>query len=105
VGVRVVKNQCGPEQNVKTMLRFYNGEGYCRFSETLELAVGYEIIEKAGSWYKYKESNIAQGWKALREWAAKYETSFNEIREEVKSAQAGDLELSVAQEDDADFSF
>jgi recombination protein RecA len=105
VGVRIVKNQCGPEQNVKGFLRFYHGEGYCRFSETLEFAVAYEILDKSGSWYKYKGKNIAQGWRALREWAGKFETTFDKIKEEVESAQANDREISIAQEDDADFSF
>ena len=43
----------------------YYGEGINKNRELLDLCVEYEIIEKKGSWFSYKDSNLAQGADAV----------------------------------------
>lgn len=56
----VIKNKLG-EPFRKANLNLIYGKGYDVFNEVLELAVSLDIVEKAGSWFKYKDENIAQG--------------------------------------------
>lgn len=108
VGVRIKKNQCGPEQYKSDTFRFYYGEGFCPYSEVLEQAIAFDVITKRGSWYAYKGDSIAQGWMALREWCKENEKSFYKIKAALANAEAeetDDQELSESQDDDIDLSF
>ena len=54
--VKVVKNKVAPPFKVAHFtIRF--GEGVSRFYELFDFAVKYNLIEKAGGWYKYKDGN------------------------------------------------
>ena len=54
--VKVNKNKVAPPFKVaKFTIRF--GEGVSRFYELFDFAVKYNLIEKAGGWYKYKETD------------------------------------------------
>lgn len=78
----VIKNKLG-EPYKKANLNLIYGKGYDVYSEVLELAASLDVVEKAGSWFKYKGENIAQGIinsiAALKE----DEKMFNEIRDSI----------------------
>ena len=42
------------------------GKGVSYLGEVIDLGVKYDIIDKAGSWYSYKEDKIGQGRDAVR---------------------------------------
>jgi recombination protein RecA len=58
--VKVVKNKVAPPFRTADFEIIY-GEGISRTSEVIDLAVKYEVLEKSGSWYAYKNSKIGQG--------------------------------------------
>lgn len=56
----IMKNKLG-EPFKKAELNLLYGKGYDHVQELLSLSVSLNLIEKAGSWYKYNGENIAQG--------------------------------------------
>lgn len=56
----IVKNKLG-EPFKKAELNLLYGKGYDHIQELLTLAVSLNIVDKAGSWFKYKEENLGQG--------------------------------------------
>lgn len=65
VKVRVEKNKVAPPlRKAEFDIRF--GEGVDRASEVLELAVGYEVIEKKGAFFRYNGDLIGQGAEKAR---------------------------------------
>lgn len=48
-----------PSKRAEVMLRY--GVGYDRMGEILDMAVEMDIVKKAGSWYSYGDTKLAQG--------------------------------------------
>ncbi len=64
IRVKVVKNKLAPPfQIAQTELIF--GLGVSKESEIIKIAEEQNVIQKKGSWYKYKDKNIAQGSQKL----------------------------------------
>ena len=42
------------------------GEGISKTGEILDLAVEFEIVKKAGSWFSYGETKLGQGRDAVK---------------------------------------
>ena len=105
----VKKCQCGAYLGNEVELPFYYGEGFCPYTSVLEDAIGWDIIEKSGGWYKYKGKSVGQGFQALREWADKYQTTFAKIQEQVEAKENeedGDTEKQEEESpDDIDLLF
>lgn len=77
--VKVVKNKTAPPfKTAEFIIRF--GKGVDQTQEILDLAVEDRVIEKGGSWFRYKGESICQGKVAAREWLEENK----EIREEIK---------------------
>ena len=64
--VKVVKNKVSPPFKMAEFEILY-GEGISRLGEVIELGVEHGLIDKAGSWYSYKEDRIGQGKENVRE--------------------------------------
>jgi recombination protein RecA len=43
------------------------GEGISKTGEVLDLAVEFEIVKKAGSWYSYQDTKLGQGRDAVKQ--------------------------------------
>ena len=57
---KVVKNKVAPPFK-ECEFDLYFGKGISRTGEVVDLAVEYEIIQKSGAWFSYKDARIAQG--------------------------------------------
>lgn len=80
----VVKNKLG-EPFRKCDLNLIYGNGYDHIQELLSLSISLDLIEKAGSWFKYNGENIAQGefktLEVLRENKEIYDALYNGVIE------------------------
>ena len=73
------------------------GKGFDAYSEVLSLALGLGVIDRSGSWYKYMDSNFAQGEQRALEFLKDEANSdmYNEIRDKILD-QTGLRELYEA---------
>lgn len=58
--IKVVKNKVAPPFKTTSVDIIY-GKGISRDGEIVDLAVKYDIIDKAGAWYAYQGEKIGQG--------------------------------------------
>lgn len=77
--VKLVKNKVAPPFR-KAEFDIMYGTGISLAGDVLDTAVEYDIIQKSGSWYSYKDQRIGQG----RENVKKYLENNPEILEEIK---------------------
>jgi recombination protein RecA len=59
------------------------GEGISKEGDILDLAANYNVIEKSGTWYSYKDERIGQGRDASRNYLKDRPEMLAKIREEV----------------------
>ena len=94
IKVKVVKNKLAPPFKIG-MTEIIFSEGISKESEVIDLAVLHEVIERKGSWFQYKGTNIAQGKQNLREVFVKDKDLFKEILDQVKERMSKDYKKPV----------
>ena len=83
--VKVVKNKVAPPFK-KAEFDIMFGEGISKIGEILDLAVDYEIIKKAGSWFSYGDKKIGQGRDAVKELLTADKELCDEIEAKLREA-------------------
>ena len=80
--IKVVKNKMAPPFREIEFDILY-GEGISKEGDLLDLATQYNIIEKSGTWYTYKDERLGQGRENARNYLKEHPERIPEIREEV----------------------
>jgi len=83
--VKVVKNKVAPPFKVVEFDIMY-GKGISYNGELVDLGVKAEIIEKAGSWYSYKEERIGQGRENVKQYLEDNPETAKRIAAEIKKS-------------------
>ncbi|MFV1995315.1 MAG: recombinase RecA [Verrucomicrobiales bacterium] len=90
--VKVVKNKVAPPFKEAEFDIMFN-EGISAVGSLLDLALDYDIIQKRGSWFSYKGTQLAQGRDATKDVLKADETMYAEVEVAVKAEMAaGDEE-------------
>lgn len=80
--VKVVKNKLAPPfREVEFDIIF--GEGISKEGDILDLAVDFNIVEKAGTWYSYGDSRIGQGRENAKEFLKNHPDITKAIEEKI----------------------
>ncbi|MFQ5983039.1 MAG: recombinase RecA [Woeseiaceae bacterium] len=82
--VKVVKNKVSPPFKSAEFEILY-GEGISREGEIIEHGVAQGIIDKAGSWYSYKNDRIGQGKENVREFLKAHADVATEIEQQIRA--------------------
>lgn len=85
--VKVVKNKIAPPFRVAEFDIMYN-KGISASGDVLDLAVKYDIVEKAGAWYAYNEAKIGQGREASKVYLEENPKVMKELDTKVREAAA-----------------
>jgi len=91
VAVKVVKNKVAPPF-ITAEFDIMFASGIDEIGEVIDLAVKYEIIEKAGTWLSYKEEKLGQGKEGARVSLKNNPKIYSEIREKIFSQKEKDDE-------------
>ena len=85
VRVKVVKNKVAPPFKQAEFDIMY-GKGISKEGSLLDMAVEYEIVDKAGSWFTYGTERLGQGREAAKEFLASNPELMERIEHEVRVA-------------------
>jgi len=101
--VKIVKNKVSPPFRVVDFDILY-GEGISKMGELIDLGVKAGIVEKAGSWFSYKDQRIGQGKENARQFLKDNPSVADEIENYIRAQAAAvnqALEGTPEAEDDA----
>ncbi len=84
VRVKIVKNKTAPPFKTAEFDIFFN-EGISREGCLLELASDTDVINKAGTWYSYKDEKIGQGKENARQFLIEHPEITNEVEEIIRA--------------------
>ena len=86
--VKVVKNKVAPPFRKAEFIIEY-GKGICRGTEVLDMAVNFDIIHKAGSWFSYNGEKLGQGRDAVSRILDENPDLYEEIEQLVRERVTG----------------
>jgi len=67
VRAKIVKNKVAAPFK-EAMFEIHYNEGICRSADILDLAIQYEVVQKAGSWFSFENEKIGQGKENTRKY-------------------------------------
>lgn len=82
--VKIVKNKVAPPFRVVEFDIVY-GEGISKVGELIDIGVELGIVKKAGSWFSYEDSKLAQGREASKEVLNDNPELFAKIEADIKT--------------------
>jgi recombination protein RecA len=85
--VKVVKNKIAPPFREAEFDIMYN-QGISTAGDILDLAVKFNIVEKAGAWFAYGGEKIGQGREAAKTYLQEHPEIQSEVAEKVREAAA-----------------
>jgi recombination protein RecA len=85
--VKVVKNKMAPPFKEVEFDILY-GEGISKEGDLLDLATTYNVVEKSGTWFSYKDQRIGQGREQARNFLKEHPELIVQLRNET-FAKAG----------------
>ncbi len=85
--VKIVKNKVAPPYTEAEFDIMYN-EGISSVGSLLDLAIEYDILQKRGSWFSYKGSQLAQGRDGAKDALKADDAIYAEIEDAVKAIMA-----------------
>jgi len=88
------KNKVGPPFK-KLELDLIFGEGFCPYSEYIDLAVEQKIVDKSGSWYSYGTERIGQGRANCKKFFIDHDDIFQVIKKAVDHCIFPDKNIPV----------
>ncbi|MDD7464331.1 MAG: recombinase RecA [Anaerococcus sp.] len=81
--VKVVKNKVAPPFKVVEFDIMY-GTGISKSGVILDTAVDMDIVDKAGSWFSYKDEKLGQGRENVKKYLEENEDIMNEIEAKIR---------------------
>lgn len=103
--VKVIKNKVAPPFRTAHFIIRY-GKGISQEEEILDLSFKFGLLEKAGSWVKYKGENIAQGKEKAMLWLKENPETMNHFKttviEYIKNKQN---EMNIVSTEDENVKF
>ena len=87
VKVKVVKNKVAPPFRIAEFDIIF-GKGISKTGCILDMAVNFDIIKKAGSWFSYGEDKIGQGRDKAKDYLEAHPEDLAEVEEKVRAALA-----------------
>ena len=82
--VKVVKNKVAPPFK-EAIFDIMYGKGISKSSSILDMAIEYDIIEKAGSWFSYKDEKLGQGRENIKKLMEEDPSFMDEIETKVRA--------------------
>ncbi len=82
--IKVVKNKVAPPYTEAEFDIMYN-EGISSVGSLLDLALEYDLVQKRGSWFSYKGTQVAQGRDAAKDALRDDPKMYAELEKEVKA--------------------
>lgn len=82
--VKIVKNKVAPPFKVAEVEIIY-GEGISKIGEIVDMAVKFDIIERAGAWYSYNGDKIGQGRENVKIFLDNNQPIKEKIEQEVRA--------------------
>ncbi|MCC5921640.1 MAG: recombinase RecA [Cyclobacteriaceae bacterium] len=98
--VKVVKNKVAPPFKVVEFDIMY-GEGISKVGEIIDIGVELNIIKKAGSWFSYGDSKLAQGRDAVKNLLKDNPELLEEIENKIKAEIKGEPIAETTKEEKA----
>ncbi|MBY5959628.1 recombinase RecA [Membranicola marinus] len=98
VKVKVVKNKLAPPFRVAEFDILY-GQGISKEGEIIDLGSDLGILNKAGSWYSYGDTKIAQGREAAKQFMIDNPEVAEEVEQKIKGEIKGVVEEEINDED------
>ena len=87
VRVKVAKNKVAPPFKVAEFDIIY-GKGICALGNIIDVAVNFNIINKAGAWFSYNDEKLGQGRDKAKEFLEQNPKILNEIELKIREIVA-----------------